>query len=195
MLGFRDDRTREWKTLLEILRNKNHCYCVGFAHTKEYDQNRNILKQINIKLIRSFSKIFNIQIPENFQLYELDQSEKSGTYRFKFHVIDEIADSSENTYNRYSDEQLLSEIESFRKKNKKQSLDTIERDKASILLTISFKKKLINKGQVEIIFKELQKPSKVEEIEDEFRELAESSKDMAIKDYARLGAHRNTDID
>lgn len=151
-LGFRDNRTREWKTLLEILQNKNHCYCVGLAHTKEYDQNRNILKQINIKLMKSFSKIFNIQIPKNFQLYELDPSEKPGTYRFKFQIKDNddnIDKKALSKYYGYRDKKLLSKIDVLHKEYRKNPSDPKLTKDLTEALKVAFHKGL--KTQEEIV--------------------------------------------
>lgn len=121
-LGFRNEKTLGWKTFLEILQKKDHSYSVGIAHTKEYDQNRKMLNQIDTKLINFFSKEFSIQFPKGYHLYELDRSEKPGTYRFKFQIKDNVFEQKIGSkYDGLSDGKLLSEIkrlsEEFRRNN------------------------------------------------------------------------------
>lgn len=175
-LGFRDEKTQEWKTLLDILQDPDHLYNIGQAYkssggdkqrVKHYDNQLKRLNQISIKLSRFISKTYNRQMPKDFKIYEHHKSEKPGTYRFKFQVAD---DSLKNKYNRYSNEQLLSEIEAFQEKNKQQPLDQIEKDKVNDLLTIANQRRLISKEKIETIFDELHKPSKGEEIETMFKE-------------------------
>jgi len=126
MLGFRDETTEEWKTFLNILQEPNFTYNVGKAYTYSqdgsgfikkrnefYDRKQRRLKRINIKLINFFNKNYPLQIPRDFKLYERCVSDKPGTYRFKFQVLDEDANKIEilNTAKVWPKDKLLDEIE------------------------------------------------------------------------------------
>lgn len=100
-LKFRNNETKEWKALLEIIRQPLHTYWLGPAYytdkstntkvrSKDYDCKRKLLDNINQKLIKFLNKEFSTNIPDNFKLYELCHSEASGTYKFNFLFGDEV---------------------------------------------------------------------------------------------------------
>ena len=108
-LGCRNEKTKEWTTLCEILQDKNRSFSTGLTHTKNWDQGQKLLKRINTKLRNAIQKAFNIRL--STKLYELDHSERPGTYRFKFQGKPNIEGDVENSpFHRYSDSNLLSAV-------------------------------------------------------------------------------------
>jgi len=125
-LGFRDNQTKEWKTLIRILQDIPPTYCLGPAHENVngkkqklsfYDAQQKLLGEINNKLVNFLNKNYPVNIPKNYKLYELCEGEKSGTYQFKFRVIGET-ESSKN--------QIIDEINNLCHKYKKTQNDTIK---------------------------------------------------------------------
>lgn len=100
-LGFRDKSTKEWKTLLEILRSTDHIYWIGVqgrsskVRNKDYDAQRKRLESINKKLVVHLSRNYSIMLPDGYKLFELDPGEKKGTYRFKFQIVDDSGNTKE----------------------------------------------------------------------------------------------------
>lgn len=116
-LGFRNNKTKEWKTFLEILQEPPHIYQLGKVYkkehrvrkrmnseehefrknntidsnyrprNKEYDNRLKLLRNINNKLIKYLNEHYRLDCPNKFKIYEKCENEKSGTYRFKFQVL------------------------------------------------------------------------------------------------------------
>jgi hypothetical protein len=117
-LGFRNNQTKEWKTFLDILRDPPHTYDIGSPYfgddskrkrNPDYDAKLKLVGNISNKLIRFFNKRFNVNIPQNYKLYERCKSEKKGTYKFKFQVVydDIIKSGFETKYEKLSKDRLI----------------------------------------------------------------------------------------
>ena len=118
-LGFRDEITKGWRTFLQVLQDPKGTYCLGESHiyshdgtkniitrNKSYDAYRKTLVGINEKLINFFNKHYQVKIPKDFKLYELDPKKKKGTYCFKFKI--EINNgTSLSKYERYTKEEAI----------------------------------------------------------------------------------------
>jgi hypothetical protein len=93
-LGFRDEKTKEWKTLCRIISDRPHSFDVGPAYfgpaesrqrVPAYDSNRKLLENINKKLVAFLNATYKLDIPSSFKLYEKDLTgEHGGTYKFIF---------------------------------------------------------------------------------------------------------------
>ncbi len=57
--------------------------------SKLYHAHQQMLKAISQKFIIFFEKTFQRKSPQNFKCYEMVKSEKPGTYRFKFQMVDD----------------------------------------------------------------------------------------------------------
>jgi alkylhydroperoxidase/carboxymuconolactone decarboxylase family protein YurZ len=119
-IGFRDSKTKEWKTFLEILESKDHVYRLGPAHSidkaihqkvrrKEYDKRIKTLPKINEKFISFLTQHYNINFPPKFKLYERLPTEGDGAYSFKFQIP-----SVQPSYN--TKEQALNRLEMLSQK-------------------------------------------------------------------------------
>ena len=120
-LGFHRKDSKEWKDLIQILREPPHTYQLGKSciidagiktPVKKYGRRRKRLDRINTKLIGFLTDTFLVHFPEGYKLFEpcLEDGEKA--YKFKFNVeIDAGAkDSSESKYERLPDNKLIDEI-------------------------------------------------------------------------------------
>jgi len=101
-IGFRDSKTDEWKTFLEILKAvdneyRDHTYRLGPAYYTDketqqkarvgkYDSKLKLLQEISKKLLLFLAKQYNIGFPTRFKLYERKHTEGSGVYCFKFRI-------------------------------------------------------------------------------------------------------------
>jgi len=113
-LGFQNERTTEWKTLLKIITSKDHLYSLGPSTADEYGRKRKILVAINDKLIASFKKFQIMDIPDGLKFYERCKQEGSGTYKFKFQTeeANEIVPGSlEEEYTKMPPNDLIKAIE------------------------------------------------------------------------------------
>jgi DNA-binding TFAR19-related protein (PDSD5 family) len=117
-LGFRDNTTTAWKALINILEEPPHIFNLGPAHTylngnkervKDYDRKHSLLSEIDTKLRNFLSRRFEVQVPDNYKLYERCKNEKSGTYKFKFQVVSAhtIKRSIKNKYENLSEDKLI----------------------------------------------------------------------------------------
>jgi len=95
-IGFRDSGTKEWKTLIQILKSKKNMHNIGPAHISnagkkekrlEYDTQQKRFAEINKKLIAFLSKQYPLKFPIGYKLYERDIAEKPGIYKFKFQIF------------------------------------------------------------------------------------------------------------
>jgi hypothetical protein len=132
-LGFRDEKTKSWRTFLDILQDPDHSYNIGPAHkisgddkqrVKNYSNQLKRLDQINIKLGKFISKTYNRQMPKDFKIYERLKAEKPGTYGFKFQIGINTADEKiESRYDLFSKDQLRSGLKSLSDESDKYKKD------------------------------------------------------------------------
>jgi hypothetical protein len=125
-LGFRDEQTKEWKTLLRILRESDHTYSLGPVHQhvednrirqRAYEAKRKRLQGINKKLIRFFNKEYQMKIPHNYKLYEPCKDGRQGTFKFKFQIEENRPGLTKaSQYEDYNKDQLIAEIENLVKR-------------------------------------------------------------------------------
>ncbi len=110
---------------LDILKSSNLTYSLGPAHThskdgtktirvrnKEYGAKKKRLEKMNEKLICFFNKMFSLEIPEDFKLYELCVGQP-GTYSFKIVVrndLRKVKSVSKDTYKDFGKAEILKEI-------------------------------------------------------------------------------------
>lgn len=98
-LGFKNNKTNEWKTLIDIISNDGN-YNVGKAgldgteERKEYDRKIKLMNAIDKKLLTLFEKEFGRCFTQNFHIYELNKTEGAGTYKFKFKIKRESVEKS-----------------------------------------------------------------------------------------------------
>lgn len=93
-LGFLKDKSKVWTAFILILNSKDHRYHVGAAHGAKrkrktsYDIGQKVLVELNKKFVPFFNKIYQLQLPEKYRVYELipGKAEAPGTYRFKFQI-------------------------------------------------------------------------------------------------------------
>ena len=114
-LGFKRENTKTLRTLLQILKLQDHLFHIGVAHgagkvrNKAYDANRNILREISNKFCMFIKNTYNLQLPDNCQIFELLKNERPGTYGPKFTVS--VLHAEDAYYGSYSRDELISEIE------------------------------------------------------------------------------------
>jgi hypothetical protein len=93
--GFKNSRTKQWKTFLKLLQDPVPLFNAGPAGTdasaerKNYDSKIKLLKEINIKLIKFLNQNYSISVPLDYKLYKKCPEEGSGVYKFKFFVKNE----------------------------------------------------------------------------------------------------------
>lgn len=97
-IGFRDSKTKGWKTFLEILESTDHVYRLSPAYSinketqqkvriKNYDKRLQLLKAINEKFISFLTRQpYEVNFPPNFKLYERQPAQGKGAYSFKFQI-------------------------------------------------------------------------------------------------------------
>jgi hypothetical protein len=155
ILGFRDNQTLTWKTLLEILEVPDHIYDVGPAHIfssglklrrSDYDKRVKCLKRISDKLINYLRKSHSLKIPDNYKLFEPAKSLGKGIFKPVFKVgltrkFDNIT-SLEIKYDRYPKERLIREAEKLADEKRKGTSDGFDK-----LATVG--KMLLEKGWME----------------------------------------------
>jgi len=159
-LGFHREDTKEWLTLIQILKSKDHAYCLGVAHgakkvrNKSYDANYKILREISKKFVSFLKETYKLQLPDNFQIFELIRSEHDGTYGLKFTISNFGTEDAH--YDGYSKDELIAEIEklSSRKAALKTSGDEDSEkqlfqitDKLGAAITMAMKKKWIERNR------------------------------------------------
>ena len=148
-LGFKNERTKEWKTLIEVLENKEHVLSLGPAG-RFYDAQRKRLVQINKKLIDFFNKQYSMKLPYDFKLYELCKDGQGGTYRFKFQVVDNLMDTekTDSEYRNKTKEQLLKEFEQLAEKYQMRPENGEIIEKMAKLSKILLQKKWITEAEI-----------------------------------------------
>lgn len=142
-LGFKNERTEQWKTLLRLLQ--------GFDHKFRFrtEAERKILPEINQKLVTAFMKFFRLDIPNDFKLYEKDYSEKKA-FVFKFQVgetkiteddrtrtldkLEKLSKDYKKASNGEDQQSILAEMKPYLKKAKEQ--EWLTEDEARDLLSI-----------------------------------------------------------
>jgi hypothetical protein len=125
--------------LLGLLEDREHLYSMGAAR----DSNRNpkgiywnkqeMLNEISKKFIKFFNKSFNWSLPNKFKCHENVKSGKSGTYRFKFHMVNK--DFDKEAPFRISRKKCLLKIEELKKKNIQSMTEKEIETFSSLLLT------------------------------------------------------------
>ncbi len=126
-LGFKNNQTKQWKSLIELLNDPNHEFALGRAgkknssESKTYYARRNILSSLNKKLIEFLRKEYSLQIPEGYKLYEKCPEKGSGIYKFKFNILKESYSPKrlEAQFEALTHLELTEEVENLCKKFKK----------------------------------------------------------------------------
>jgi len=132
---FRNNQTKAWRAFIRILQVPPHTYSLGPAHqhvngkrsrVKDYDRRLKRLSEIDRKLKFYLNQHFKARIPENYKLYEKCETEKSGTYKFKFQVVldDTIKSNSKSKYENFPEDKLANMLSEMADENKK-ALDPI----------------------------------------------------------------------
>ena len=97
-LGFRDNRAKGWRFLINVLEIPPHTFNFGTAYTypdgsrrnrvknKAYDAGWKVCDDLCKKLIRFFHKEFGMEFPRSFKLYEKLRTNHPGDRRFKFQI-------------------------------------------------------------------------------------------------------------
>lgn len=127
-LGFRDNSTGEWKTLLDILQTPNLTYSFGPAYTysedgagkikkanREYSVARKRIEEISKKLVLFFGKQYNLNAPKNYTIYEPLRG-RAGTVQLKFkqETLEQVfAAPIDGGYNGYRREDILKNLKQF----------------------------------------------------------------------------------
>lgn len=146
---------RQKRLLMDVLDDPYHFFCVRSSiKRKQYDRERNLLKQVNRKLVDLFNKEFQINLPNDFKLYELVKSEQAGTYKFKFRIITD-SEPFETRFEQMSEEKLLSEINKLGKTYHKSTNHDEKREiqgKHTDALIIAEKKSYLTKDEIESRF-------------------------------------------
>jgi len=130
-LRFRDSTTREWKTLLDILRTTGLTYAFGPANTyskdgsskikktnPEYSAARKRIEAISKKLVDFFEKHYNLlNAPKNYKIYEALPG-VAGTVQLKFkqETVEQVLDAQiDGGYNGYRKEDILKNLKTLAK--------------------------------------------------------------------------------
>ena len=124
-LGFRDNSTAEWQTLLDILRTPSLAYSFGPAYTysedgagkikkanREYSAARKRIEEISKKLVAFFGKQYNFNAPKNYTIYESMRG-RAGTVQLKFkqETLEQVfAAPIDGGYNGYRREDILKNL-------------------------------------------------------------------------------------
>jgi hypothetical protein len=152
MLGFKDNKTKEWEAFLEIINKPPHVYFLGSASktsagikqpNKDYEAKRKLLYEIDIKLKTFLNKEFGLDIPKSLKTYERCPEEGQGAYKFKFKVIHEN-EAKGKLYLKYEN---LPKDELFNKMKKLKNKGTYS-EEFMVILTIAASKKWITEDQV-----------------------------------------------
>ena len=95
-MGFRNQETKTWKMLIDILSSAPHTFNFGIAYTypdgsrknrqkcKDYDAKWKLLDELNKKLLVFFKREFSWSFPEGFKLYKNAVTGKDREKSFKF---------------------------------------------------------------------------------------------------------------
>ncbi|TSA09600.1 MAG: hypothetical protein D4R73_06535 [Deltaproteobacteria bacterium] len=129
-MQFDRENTKEWLTLIKILKSEDHLHNIGKAHgtastaveidgkvrkvdnkvrCEEYDAKYKILRSISKKFVRFLNEKYKLQLPESFQIFELIKNEHTGTFGPKF-IVSELS-TEDAHYDSYSKDELIKEIE------------------------------------------------------------------------------------
>lgn len=127
-LGFLKEKSKAWNAFILILNSKDHRYHVGAAHGAKrkrktsYDIGQKVLFELNKKFVPFFNKIYPLQLPEKYKVYELipGKTEAPGTYRFKFQIKTNH-DAAMESFNVLPKDQLLQKIGEISEEYKKLS--------------------------------------------------------------------------
>lgn len=131
-LGFRDAKTKTWKTFIRLLEKKEFFY-TGTAHgagkqrNRDYDANHQTLREISKKIIAFLSKTYGVRLPDAQQIFERINTEAPGTYGPVFTISD--PDYGNALYENLPKEELLETIASL---SRKEHMDTDEKSKTNI---------------------------------------------------------------
>jgi hypothetical protein len=100
-LGFDREDTKEWLTLIKILKSEDNLHYIGKAHgtgstaveiggkvskvankvrRKEYDAAHKILRSISKKFVSLLNETHKLQLPDKFHIFELIKNDCPGTY-------------------------------------------------------------------------------------------------------------------
>lgn len=115
-LGF-EKASNAWRELLEILKSSHHLYYTGKAHgacrqrKTTYDARQKTLRLINDKILSFLNNTYPIRLSKEFKIYEHPVSERPGTYKFKFIIINNAEEEQTAAYDQCSRSELLKIIE------------------------------------------------------------------------------------
>lgn len=105
-MGFRDERTKGWKFLIEALRAPRPTFNFGTAYLypdggresrvkcKAYDAAWKLCDEVNRKLLGVLERELGWTFPANYKLYEKVPTGPEGERRFKFKVKGPVADEA-----------------------------------------------------------------------------------------------------
>ena len=97
-MGFRNQETKTWKMLIDILSSAPHTFNFGVAYIypdgsrknrqkcKDYDAKWKLLDELNKKLLVFFKREFSWNFPDGYKLYKNAVTGKDGEKSFKFIV-------------------------------------------------------------------------------------------------------------
>ena len=97
-MGFRNQETKTWRMLTDVLSSTAHTFNFGIAYIypdgsrknrqkcKDYDARWKLLDELNKKLLVFFQREFSWSFPQGYKLYKDAVSAKSGDKHFKFSV-------------------------------------------------------------------------------------------------------------
>lgn len=142
-LGFKK-APKAWRELLKILKSSHHLYYTGTAHGADrqrrttYDVNQKTLRLINDKILSFLNNTYPIQLPKGFKIYEHPVSERPGTYKFKFIIINNAEEEKTAVYDQCSRSELLKIIEDL-------SLNHGDKDSLKLAVSIAQEKEWLGK--------------------------------------------------
>jgi hypothetical protein len=102
-LGFDNPKTREWKALLEILKDGEFCF------KKDEDAKKSMYLRIEKKIIKSFKAQFGLYIPDGFKIFHSVSGGK-GIRKPIFKIDKSRTDTDINDYCGYGKPQIMKEI-------------------------------------------------------------------------------------
>jgi hypothetical protein len=132
-LGFKNNRTKQWKAFIELLQKPAPLFNAGPAgasvspERKIYESKIKLLNEINKKLIKFLNQNYSISIPVNYKLYEKCPKEATGAYKFKFFVGNEKTGVQrlEQKFKEMNDDQLKKGVEDLADKYRKTSDNSV----------------------------------------------------------------------
>lgn len=122
-IGFRDDQVKTWKMFIGVLQERLPFYRLGPScqiidgqkvEIKTYQAKRKLLDEVNRIFLAFFRKEYQLTIPSDYKVYERNEAEGPGVYRFKFGIETALGvqrNEAKDHYAHWSDEKI--EIEFY----------------------------------------------------------------------------------